>query len=206
VVTGAGAAYALAAEQRPLVLLAVVLGVAGAAVLLYGTLPHRGLVAIGGVGLCTAATWSLALDAEVRTVEAYSLPLAVLALGAGLVRRARHPQAPSWTTLGPGLAAGLMPSAFASVPDAGLVRPVLTLAAAVATAAIGVRLREQAPVVTGVIASVVVAVAQAGPYAVAMPRWLSLGLAGALLLTMGFRYEQRRRDAIAAAHWLSALR
>ncbi|MGN6299634.1 MAG: SCO7613 C-terminal domain-containing membrane protein [Angustibacter sp.] len=204
--TAVAAGYALAADQRPLLLLAIALGVVGATALLYGALPHRGLVAVLGVALCSAATWSLDVEADVRTVEAYSVPLAVLALGAGLVRRYRHPRAPSWTTVGPGLAAGLLPSALASVPDAGLVRPVLTLAAAVAVTAVGVRLHEQGPVVTGVVASVVVALAQAGPYAVALPRWLSLGLAGALLLAMGFRYEQRRRDAIAAAHWLAGLR
>lgn len=206
VATAVAAAYALVSADRPLVLLAVTLGVVGAAALLYGALPHRGLVAVVGVALCSAATWSLDVEAEVRAVEAYSLPLAVLALGTGLVRRHRRPGAPSWTTVGPGLTAGLLPSALACVPDAGLVRPVVTLAAAVAVIAVGVRLREQAPVVIGVAASVVVALAQAGPYAVALPRWLTLGLAGALLLAMGFRYEQRRRDAIAAAHWLGHLR
>ena len=206
VVSATAAAYALTASGRALVLLAVVLGVAGVLSLAYGALPHRGLVAVLGVGLCSAATWSLALDADVEVVEAYSLPLAVLALGAGLVRRHRRPRAPSWTTLGPGLGAGLLPSALASVPDTGLTRPLLTLLAAVSVTALGVRLREQAPVVTGVVASVVVAVALLGPYAVALPRWVSLGLAGALLLAMGFRYEQRRRDALAAAHWLGHLR
>lgn len=205
VATAGAAAYALVAEQRPLALFAIALGVTGAVALLYGALPRRGLVAVLGVALCSAATWSLDVEAGVHAVEAYSLPVAALALGAGLVRRHRHPGAPSWTTLGPGLAAGLLPSAVASVPDAGLLRPVVTLAAAVAVTGIGVRLREQAPVVIGVLASVVVALAQAGPYAIALPRWLSLGLAGALLLTMGFRYEQRRRDALAAAHWLAGL-
>jgi hypothetical protein len=201
-----GAGYALASTDRPLVLLAVVLGTAGVAALAYGALPHRGLAAVGGVLLCTGSTWSLALDADVHVVEVYSLPLAALALAAGLVRRSRKPGAPSWTTVGPGLTAGLMPSAFASVPDAALTRPLLTLLAGVVVTAVGVRLREQAPVVTGVLASVVVAIAQIGPYAVALPRWVSLGLAGAVLLAMGFRYEQRRREALAAAHWFGALR
>lgn len=206
VATVVAATYALASADRPLVLLAITLGVIGAAALLYGALPHRGIVAITGVALCSMATWSLDLAAEVRAVELYSLPLAVLALGAGLVRRHRRPSAASWTTVGPALAAGLLPSALACVPDAGLLRPVATLAAAVVVTAVGVRTREQAPVVIGVVASVVVALAQAGPYAVALPRWVTLGLAGALLLAMGFRYEQRRRDAITAAHWLGHLR
>ena len=33
-----------------------------------------------------------------------------------------------------------------------------------------------------------------GPYAAALPRWLSLGGAGTLLLVVGATYEQRRRD------------
>ncbi len=126
VATVGAAAYALAADQRPLALLAIALGVMGAVALLYAALPHRGRVAVLGVALCSAATWSLDIEADVRTIEAYSLPLAVLALGAGLVRWRRHRDAPSWTTFGPGLAAGLLPSALASVPDAGLVRPART--------------------------------------------------------------------------------
>jgi hypothetical protein len=61
-------------------------------------------------------------------------------------------------------------------------------------------------VVTGAIAALLVAGSQLAPYAVGLPRWLSLGVAGAVLLGLGARYEQRRADARRTGEWLVALR
>ena len=83
---------------------------------------------------------------------------------------------------------------------------ITSLLAAVLAALAGTWLRWQAPVVTGSLAAVIVAFSQLMPYAVGLPRWLSLGLAGALLLALGARDEQRRRDARTATEWLTALR
>ena len=204
-----GAVVALTADgDRPDVApqVAVVLGACGLLALGYATLRARGWVSVAGVLLCSAATWTLSADASVDVIEAYTLPLSALALGVGAVRLRRQPRAPSWTTVGPGVSAGLLPSAFASVTDDGLTRPLLVLLAAVLTTLAGTGLRWQAPVVTGAVAATVVAVSQLGPYAAAAPRWVSLALAGAVLLSLGARYEQRRRDAREAASWLAALR
>lgn len=51
-----------------------------------------------------------------------------------------------------------------------------------------------------------VAVAQLAPYAAGVPRWLSFGAVGAVLLVLGLRYERRRRDARQAAHRVATLR
>ena len=59
---------------------------------------------------------------------------------------------------------------------------------------VGARGRLQAPLVVGAGVLVVVALDLLGPYAAALPRWLSLGGAGTLLLVVGATYEQRRRD------------
>ena len=59
---------------------------------------------------------------------------------------------------------------------------------------VGARGRLQAPLVVGALVLGVVGVDLLGPYAAALPRWLSLGAAGALLLGVGATYEQRRRD------------
>ena len=123
-----------------------------------------------------------------------------------MVRLRRSPRSPSWLTVGPALSAGLLPSAFACVGDTGLVRPLLVLAASAATLALGVRLRWQSPVLTGAVGLAVDAVAQLGPYAVGLPRWLSFGVVGLTLLLLGARYEQRRRDASQAVRWVVALR
>ncbi|HEX8781283.1 MAG TPA: hypothetical protein VF728_08975 [Nocardioides sp.] len=185
--------------------LSAALAVAGLAALAYALLPDRGPVAVAGVLGCSAATWVLSVDAGITVVEAYSLPLAALAGLVGAVHLVREPDAPSWTTVGPALSAGLLPSALATIGEPALTRPLAVLAVASLVIAAGTRLRWQSPVVVGTLASVVVAVSQLAPYAEGLPRYLSLGTAGVLLLVLGARYEQRRREAQRAAAWVRAL-
>lgn len=193
----------LAPEDAPL--LSAHLGAAGIAALAYAGVPGRGWVSVAAVLLLSSATWVLAADAQLEDVEPYSLPLAGLALGVGLVRLRRQPDSPSWLTVGPGLTAALLPSALAAVDDPGLARPLLTLAAAVAVIAVGVVLSWQAPVATGAVAAAIVAVSQLAPWAVGLPRWLSLGVAGLLLVALGIRFEQRRRNLQVAVAWVRRL-
>lgn len=206
-VAGAALLAALAVSvDAPALVTAGVFAAVGLTALAYAALPDRGLAAVLGVVSCSAASWTLLHAAEVRVVEAYSLPLAALALIVAAVRLARQPDAPSWATIGPGAAAGLLPSAYVSLDDPGLTRPLLTLAVAVAVALGGLMVRWQAPLVTGTVAAALVAAGQLAPYAVGLPRWVSLGSAGLLLLAVGARYEQRRQDAQAASRWVRALR
>jgi hypothetical protein len=202
---GALAATGLGVEHGAR-LLAFVLAAVGLAALAYGTLPRRGHVALLGVAGCSAATWVLLLDSNVRVVEAYSLPLAALIALVGLVRLHREPSAPSWLTLGPALSAALLPSAFVSVTDDFLFRPLIVLAVATFVLVAGVMTRWQSPVVVGSVTILIVTVAQLAPYADGLPRWLTFGSLGLLLLILGARYEQRRQNARQAAHWVAALR
>ncbi|SFB75910.1 hypothetical protein SAMN04487968_101353 [Nocardioides terrae] len=186
--------------------LALVTASAGLLCLAYAALPARGFLAAGGVAGCSLAVWLLLADAGVAVVEAYSLPLAVLAGAVGAVRLVREPRAPSWATVGPAVMAGLLPSAIAAVGDDGLVRPLAVLVAGAAVVAAGLRLRWQAPVVLATLALLVVAVSQLAPYAVGVPRWLSLGGVGVVLLVLGIRYEQTREAAVGMARWAHRLR
>jgi hypothetical protein len=204
-VLAATAAGARAADLGPEAL-AAVLATVGLAAFGYGILPGRGNVALLGVAGCSASVWVLLDDADVRTVEAYSLPLAALIAVVGVVRLRREPGSPSWLTVGPALTAGLIPSALASMDDPAVTRPLLVLLAAAAVLVGGVLLRWQAPVLTAVVALVLVSVAQLAPYAVGLPRWLTFGSVGLVLLVLGARYEQRRRNALQAARWVTALR
>lgn len=52
----------------------------------------------------------------------------------------------------------------------------------------------QAPLLLGGGVLAVDALRLLGPYAAALPRWLTLGAAGLLLVGVGATYEQRRRD------------
>jgi hypothetical protein len=178
----------------------------GLVALAYGIRPQRGRVAWVGVLLCSAGNAVRTSATDVTVVEAYSLPLAALALVVGLVRLRRQPDSPSWLTVGPAVSAGLLPSAFATVGDPSLTRPVVVLAVAAAVMVAGITFRWQAPFLSGALAASVVAVAQLAPYAVGVPRWVSFGAVGVVLLVLGFRYEQRRQNASHAARWVASLR
>ena len=126
--------------------------------------------------------------------EPYVLPLAAAALVLGHLRRRAEPATGSWAAYGPGLGLALVPSLLFGVLGSALTRPLLVGLAALAVLLVGARWRLQAPLAVGAAVLVVVALDLLGPYAAALPRWLSLGGAGALLLVVGATYEQRRRD------------
>ena len=170
----------------------------------YAALPHRrAVVTLAVVGL-TSATWLELAHADVTTLEAWTLPLAALALVAGLWSH-RELGEHTWLTVGPGLAVALLPSALFTTVDDGLLRPLLTGVAAVMVLVAGAQRRWQALVVLGAVAAIVIALTQLGPYAVQLPRYLTLGTLGVALLAVGARYEQRRADARQALSWLASM-
>jgi hypothetical protein len=170
----------------------------------YATLPGRRAVVLAAVAAATTATWVELWHADVGTLEAYTLPPAVLLLAAGLWSADLLGHR-SWLVAGPGLLVGLVPSALHTAVDDSIARPLLTVTVAVALLVTGAWRRWQALVVVGAFAAVVVAVTQLGPYAVHLPRFLTLGTLGVALLAVGARYEQRRADARRAVSWLAGL-
>jgi hypothetical protein len=170
----------------------------------YAALPHRRAVVAFGVAGLTVGAWIELAHAEVTTLEAYTVPLAVLLLAAGLWSR-RELDERSWLTAGPGLAVGLLPPALLTIGDDGLVRPLVTVVVAAAVLALGAWRRWQALVVLGAIAAAVVALSELGPMTLHLPRYLTLGATGVALLALGARYEQRRADARQAVSWLASM-
>jgi len=69
----------------------------------------------------------------------------------------------------------------------------------------GLRGRLQAPLVIGAAVLAVDTLIQIGPYAAALPRWVSIGGAGVLLLGLGATYERRLRDLRTLRERLDAL-
>jgi hypothetical protein len=177
----------------------------GLALVGYAVRPARRVVVAGAVLALTLATW-VALDgAGVTTVEAYTLPLAALVLAASLWCRHLLGHR-SWLVAGPGLVIGLGPSTLLTVAtDATAARPLLTAAAAVLVLVVGAQRRLQALVVVGAVSAVVVAVSELGPYTLHLPRSLTLGALGVLVLAVGARYEQRRENARQAVSWLASM-
>ena len=170
----------------------------------YAALPHRRAVVAFGVAGLTVGAWVELAHAEMGTLEAYSVPLALLLLAAGLWSR-RELDGRSWLTAGPGLAVGLLPSALLTIDDDGLARPLVAVVISAAVLAVGAWHRWQALVVLGAVAAAVVALAELGPMTLHLPRYLTLGATGIVLLALGARYEQRRADARQAVSWLASM-
>ena len=169
---------------------------AGLALVALGTAlrPDRRRVAIAGGLLLSASSWVRLAAAGVTDPEPYVLPIAVVALVLGHLRRRRDPSTRSFAAYGPGLAAALVPSLLASYAGSPLWRPLLLAAVCVVVVLLGARERLQAPLAIGGGVLALDAALLLAPYAAAAPRWLVLGASGALLLAVGATYEQRLRD------------
>ena len=154
---------------------------------------RRRLAVLGGL-LLSASSWVRLADAGVTAPEPYVLPLAAAALVLGHLRRRAEPDTGSQAAYGPGLVLALVPSLLSSVVGDSLARPLLLGLAALGVLLLGARTGLRAPLAVGAAVLAVDALDLLGPYAAALPRWLSLGGAGALLLVVGATYEQRRRD------------
>jgi hypothetical protein len=140
----------------------------------------------------------------VTTPEAYTLPLAA---GLALVALPRlRAGAPSWAAEGAAVGVGLLPSALLAVSAPSTLRLVLVVAAAVALTVAGTLLHRQAPFVVGATALVFVVLGRLSPYAPLLPRWVSLTLAGLVLLGVGATYERRRQQAREAVAWVAQMR
>jgi hypothetical protein len=154
---------------------------------------RRWLAPVGGL-LLAASSWVRLVEAGVSDPEPYVLPLAVVALVLGHLRRRAVPGTGSFAAYGAGLSALLLPSLLAALAGGPLWRPLVLAGVALVVVLLGVRNRLQAPLLIGGVVLAVDALRLLGPHAAALPRWVVLGAAGALLLGVGATYEQRLRD------------
>jgi hypothetical protein len=214
-----GAAEGLVAEVAGLAGLVLGVGLAAddrrwLAASLTVAVPSLALAAVGlrrpgylwaTVAVATVATWAWLAVAEVTLPEAYVLPAAAAALAAGLAAR-RGPLRPgSWLAYGPGLALALLPSLVLAVDGHGLVRPLLLSGGALAVLLVGARARLQAPLVLGAGTLVGLAADAVLPVAAQLPRWVSVGGAGLLLLWLGATAERRLARLHHLRHQLAEL-
>ena len=129
------------------------------------------------------ASWIAVGGAGVETPEAYTLPAALGLLVIALP--ALRSGAPSWAAEGAAAGVALVPSALVVVADPTALRLVLVVAAACALVVAGTLLHRQAPFVVGAGVLLFVTVGRLAPYTPLLPRWLTLGTAGLLLLVLG---------------------
>lgn len=192
VLVGLAGLSAVAGPDPTSVGLAVVAGTAAVHVLR----PSRRVVAaVVAATAALALLWLRLWVGDVRAVEAYTLPLAALLLLAGARRLRNDPEVGSWPTLGPGLLVAALPSAVVAVDGTDVARPLVVLGVAVAVTIAGASTRLRAPLLVGLLTAVVMAVDQVFPVVERLPRWLTIGTLGVVLLVVGASFERRREQA-----------
>ena len=171
--------------------------VGAAALSATAVLPARAAFGAGaaGTGALLAALWIGLYGHGVTVPEAYTVPLAVVLLAAGAARFRADPKTGSGPALGPGLAVLLIPTftvAAGTGPDTG--RLLLLVLMSTNVLIVGAALRLRGPLTAGTVTLAASGLLLLVPYAAAVPRWVSLGLVGVLLVTVGATYEARRKN------------
>ena len=162
--------------------------------------------------LTAVAAWS---ERALR-VEAFSLPLGFALLGAGIIalrvaRTEPEVRAPgtitswpighrgSWRLLAPGIVVTLLPSILATATDPLTWRAILVIVLALAAVLVGSTRKLAAPFLLGVIVlpieNVIVFVVQVGHSIGALPWWITLATAGAVLLVIAVGAERRSSES-----------
>ena len=162
---------------------------------LTGTRPGRAVYRWAALSGAAPLTWSWLGAAHVRLIEAYTWPTAAIVVGlaasASRLARAGGRRWSSWATYGPGLVVALVPSTVLAVSHGGLARPLGVALFALGLVLAGARAQLRAPIVCGGATLVVLGLDAALPYLTEGPRWLTLGLAGCLLVWLGATLERR---------------
>jgi hypothetical protein len=163
---------------------------------------RRDALLIAGT-LLTFANIAFVIGAGATTLEWFTLPPAAVMLAIGLLRWRNQS---SWVYLGPGLLLGLVPSALVASSNHDFLRITFVVAAAVVVIVIGTRFSLQAPFVIGATVLAKIGIWQFIEVAPLIPRWITLGAAGAILLAVGATYERRLQNAKQATQWITALK
>ena len=157
---------------------------------------ERAAVLVVAAATTELGAWWLLLTAQrVAVLEAYTIPAAAVALLAGWLALRSKAGLSSWVSVGPALAAALLPTLASVLVDEG--QPIRRLAlglGALAVVLAGSQARLQAPVVTGGAVLTVVALHEVVLVWDLLPRWIPLAAAGLLLVGLAMTLERRRRD------------
>jgi hypothetical protein len=159
-----------------------------------------------GLSALVVAYVALIVDSGFSFVEAYTLPLGVVALGVGTYAATRRPEMGTWPVLGPGLAIALLPSVPQALAEPAELRALLLGVGALAVLGVGVRLGWQAPFVAGVAILVLIVLFNIGPYANAAPRVVLIAVVSAVLLGVGITWEDRVRDGRKLVAYVRSMR
>jgi hypothetical protein len=166
---------------------------------------RRPLAWVGGV-LLAAATWVRLVELGVHVPEAYTLPSALVLVAVGAWRLRQDDESATLTYLTPGLTLATVPSLLAMLEDPFSLRALLLGVACLVLTVGGAAVRWSAPVAVGATVGTLLVLRELAPYAAQVPTWLTIGVSGAVLLTVGITWESRMNDVRRASHYLTALR
>lgn len=166
--------------------------------------PTRRRLAWVGLACFTLAQWIRLQQIGVGTVEAYTLPLAVVLLVVGTVALLRGERS-SMQTLAPGLGLALVPTLLQVMVDPVSLRAVLLGLGCVALVALGLVRGWAAPLLFGAGAGALVVLRQ-GTMAHVLPQWMIIGLVGVALTIVGVTWEQRMAEFRRASDYVRRLR
>jgi hypothetical protein len=166
--------------------------------------PERRVLAWVGLGLLTLAQWVRLDQLGVGTVEAYTLPLAIVLLVVGTVALLRG-EGSSMTALSPGLGLALVPSLLLVLVDPVGLRAVLLGLACVALVVVGLVRGWAAPLLAGAAVGALVVLRQ-GTLAEVIPQWALIGLVGVALTVVGVTWEQRLQEIRKVSAYVRGLR
>lgn len=185
--------------------LAADLTVAGVLVTLSALIhPSRRLLGWLGLSLLTLAQWVRMEELGVSTVEAYTLPLAVVLLAVGVIRM-RRTALSSTRALASGLILAITPSLILALVEPLSLRAVLVGVACGAAVGVGAVLRWSSPLVVGAVAGVLLVLREA-THAQVLPQWVTLALVGLVLITVGATWERRLAELRLATGYVRRLR
>ena len=140
--------------------------------------------------------------------EGPTLAFAALLLAAGMLQL-RAGQHRSSIVYGPAVTMALIPSALMVWADVwsqpSLIRFGIVMIAGIALLLVGVKRRMLGLVVPATVAVSIAATAQIFATLDLLPRWLALGIAGAILLIVGARIEWVRNKREETSEWLQSL-
>jgi hypothetical protein len=156
---------------------------------------RRQLGWVGGA-LLAAGSWVRLWDVGVHAPEAYTLPSAVALIAVGLVHLRRVRGASTMTALAPGLSLALVPSLLWVFYEPASARSLFLGVGCLALLVVGLAFGWAAPIVFASSVGALVVLRLAAPFVdAAVPRWVLIGAAGALLIAMGATWERRLKDA-----------
>jgi hypothetical protein len=154
----------------------------------------------------TVAIWIEAATHHLHAPEPYSLPSGALILAFGIWGGRRRPDISSWLAYGPGLLVLSAPSLVLALHEPLSWRAGMVGVAALAIMLTGTHLRLQAPLLVGSVELAALVLRELGPYALALPRWVSIATVGMLLLAIGVSWENRLTNLRQARHQLAGMR